>query len=89
MGTDSGESGERVDWDAFALDLTAYTAESHVRTLVEGGARVAESLGVPFSPASFILGALFRELGEVDSPDFQERVEAVKRLALHAGTVTF
>lgn len=76
-----------IDWGAFELDVTVYAAERHVAKLVAGGARVAASLGVPFSPESFVLGALFRELGDVEAPDFQARVEAVQRLARHAGTL--
>jgi hypothetical protein len=89
MGTEEQDGGTPVDWAGFELDLTVYAAERHIATLVAGGARVAESLGVPFSPSSFVLGALFKELGDIDAPDFQARVEAVQRLARHAGTVSF
>lgn len=87
MDTDGKDDAGAVDWDAFALDVTVYAAERHVAKLVAGGAKVAESLGVPFAPASFVLGALFKELGDVEAPDFQARVEAVQRLARHAGTL--
>lgn len=83
------EAGAPVDWAAFELDLTVYAAERHVAALVAGGARIAESLGVPFAPASFVLGALFKELGDTDAPDFRARVGAVQRLARHAGTVSY
>ena len=82
-------TGEPVDWATFEKDVTVYAAEQHVATLVAGGARVAASLGVAFSPASFVLGALFFELGDVDAPDFEARVEAVRRLAQHAGNVSY
>lgn len=89
MGTEEQDGAAPVDWAGFELDLTVYAAERHVAKLVAGGARVAESLGVPFAPSSFVLGALFRELGDTEAPDFQARVEAVQRLARHAGTVAF
>lgn len=87
-GHDDGD-GREIDWAAFELERSAYVAERDIATLVAGGARIAESLGVPFSPASFVLGALFRELGDVEAPDFAARVAAVRRLARHAGTVAY
>lgn len=94
MGTEGDRSEDRhdgaaVDWATFELEMSMYVAERHIAELVAGGARVAEVLGVPFSPASFVLGTLFNELGHTDAPDFKERVEAIKRLARHAGTLAF
>jgi hypothetical protein len=87
MDGDHGEQVDAVDWGAFELDLTIYAATRNVDKLIEGGSRIAQALGLSLSPASFVLGALFRELTETEAPDFEARVEAIRRLAHHAATV--
>jgi hypothetical protein len=81
------EEPSSVDWDGFETDLAAYGAEKQVEHLVAGGARISRMLGIDFSPESFVLGAIFRDIGEGDEIDRQARLSLVKRLVRHARSI--
>jgi hypothetical protein len=82
------EEPSSVDWDGFETELAAYGAEKQVENLVAGGARIARMLEVEFSPESFVLGAVFRDIGEGDETDRQARLSLVQRLVRHARSVS-